>query len=298
MNKIPKTTTLAVIATLAGLVLTASSTQAAVYYIYNETFGGSGAADLNGTTADNYTGGNTWTASTDWKADGTIAGSTRGADDDSAFLAFAPVSGNVYNLSATVTLPTVGFSSSAWLGLGFTNGNDTGNFFSSPNNASPWMLYRNNSEVKTFDGPGTTGTNVGEGNFGGTITMSIELDTTAAQWTSEWFVDGSSVRTETFASNPTITNVGFGQGGWSKLDHNELQSDCRAGTIHLGADRTRWARTGLPPQEVNRCHAVFCCPCPDHSSGWIIFFPQEPRHSRRCSRWGFCKYGLKITDYM
>ena len=209
MNKIPKTTTLAVIATLAGLVLTASSTQAAVYYIYNETFGGSGAADLNGTTADNYTGGNTWTASTDWKADGSIAGSTSGVDDDSAFLAFAPVSGNVYTLSATVTQPTVGFGTSAWLGLGFTNGNDTGNFFSSPNNASPWMLYRNNSEVKTFDGPGITGTNVGEGNFGGTITMSIELDTTAAQWTSEWFVDGSSVRTETFASNPTITNVGF-----------------------------------------------------------------------------------------
>ena len=98
MNTPPKTTTLAVMAALAGLVLTVSSTQAAVYYIYNETFSGSGAVDLNGTTPDNTTGGNTWTASTDWKADGTIAGSTLGADDDSAFLAFAPVSGNVYNL--------------------------------------------------------------------------------------------------------------------------------------------------------------------------------------------------------
>jgi len=218
MNKIPKTTTLAVIASLAGLVLTASSTQAAVYYIYNETFGGSGAADLNGTTADNYTGGNTWTASTDWKADGTIAGSTSGVDDDSAFLAFAPVSGNVYTLSATVTqpLPTSGLSEFAWLGIGFTASDVTGShtggagFWSSPNNASPWMLYRRNAEVKTYAGPGVTVSEV-EGNFGGAITMSIELDTTAAQWTSEWFVDGSSVRFETFASNPTITNVGFGR---------------------------------------------------------------------------------------
>jgi len=217
MNKIPKTTTLAVIATLAGLVLTASSTQAAVYYIYNETFGGSGAADLNGTTADNYTGGNTWTASTDWKADGTIAGSGSGSDDDSAFLSFAPVSGNVYTLSATVTLPTSGFSTSSWLGIGFTASNVTGNhtdnagFWSSPNNASPWMLYRRNAEVKTYAGPGATVSEV-EGNFGGTITMSIELDTTAAQWTSEWFVNGISVRgADTYVTNPTINYVGFGR---------------------------------------------------------------------------------------
>jgi hypothetical protein len=197
--------TITTLAALAGLALAASSAHAAT--IYSETFVGSG--DLNGTTPD--TGANTWVASTDWNADGTIAGTTVGDDNDSAFLAFAPVSGNVYNLSATVTLPTVGFSTSAWLGLGFTNSNNTGGFFSGANNASPWMLYRKNSEVKTFNGPGATVSEV-EGNFGGpTITMSIELDTTATQWTSEWFVDGSSVRTETFASNPTITHVGFGR---------------------------------------------------------------------------------------
>jgi hypothetical protein len=199
-----KSITITTLAALAGLALAASSAHAAT--IYSETFGGSG--DLNGTTPD--TGANTWVASTDWKADGTIAGTTVGDDNDSAFLAFAPVSGNVYNLSATVTQPTVGFSTSAWLGLGFTNGNDTGNFFSSPNNASPWMLYRNNSQVKTFNGPGATVSEV-EGNFGGTITMSIELDTTAALWTAEWFVNGSSVRAEAYSTNPTITHVGFGR---------------------------------------------------------------------------------------
>jgi len=210
MRKFTKTTTLAA---LAGLALAASSAHAAT--IYSETFSGTG--DLNGTTPD--TGANTWVASTDWNADwnadGSITGSTSGTDDDSAFLSFAPTSGNVYTLSATVTQPTSGFSTSAWVGLGFTASAATGSsggtgFYSAPNNASPWMLYRVNSEVKTYAGSGTAGSAI-EGNYGGTITLSIELDTTAAQWTAEWFVNGSSVRAEAYSTNPTITHVGFGR---------------------------------------------------------------------------------------
>ena len=220
MNPSTKTTTLAA---LAGLALAAGSAQAAV--IYNETFSSpyegaiDGLGDLNGTTPDTTTGANTWVASTDWNENGSIAGSTSATDDDSAFLAFAPTSGFVYTLSATVSLPTDGSSASDWLGIGFTASNATGSnpggagFWSDPNNASPWMLYRRNEAVVTFDGPGVSGTNEGEGEFAtGPITMSIKLDTTGALWTAEWFVDGSSVRAEeAFTSNPTITHVGFGR---------------------------------------------------------------------------------------
>ena len=209
MRKFTKTTTLAA---LAGLALAASSAHAAT--IYSETFSGLGTDVLNGTTPDE--GGGLWVASTDWQADGSIAGSTSGTDDDSAFLTFAPTSGNVYTLSATVTQPTSVSDTTVWVGLGFTASNVTGShtsdagFWSAPNNASPWMLYRSNSEVKTFAGPGVT-VSEAEGNYGGTITMSIELDTTAAQWTAEWFVDGSSVRVVDYSTNPTITHVGFGR---------------------------------------------------------------------------------------
>jgi hypothetical protein len=51
-----------------------------------------------------------------------------------------------------------------------------------------------------------------EGDHAGPLTLSIVLDTTGAQWTAEWFVGGSSARTETFGSNPTgITHVGLGR---------------------------------------------------------------------------------------
>ena len=209
MRKFTKTTTLAA---LAGLALAASSAHAAT--IYSETFSGLGTDVLNGTTPDE--GGGLWVASTDWQADGSIAGSTSGTDDDSAFLTFAPTSGNVYTLSATVTQPTSVSDTTVWVGLGFTASNVTGShtsdagFWSAPNNASPWMLYRVNSEVKTFAGPGVT-VSEAEGNYGGTITMSIELDTTADQWTAEWFVNGSSVRVVDYSTNPTITHVGFGR---------------------------------------------------------------------------------------
>ena len=42
--------------------------------------------------------------------------------------------------------------------------------------------------------------------------MSIVLNTEATAWTAEWFVDASSVRSETFVSNPTgINYVGLGR---------------------------------------------------------------------------------------
>ena len=195
---------------IASLILMAGPAHAAV--IYNHDFGGVATTDLHGISTD--TGAGTWNSSTDWKADGSISGSSSAGDDDSAFLSFAPVGGNVYTLSATFTLPTLGESTSAWVGLGFTASDVTGShtsgagFWPTPNDPTAWMLYRRNQEVRSFVGVGTANS-ADEGDYSGMATMSVDLDTTGAQWTAEWYVDGTSVRTHTFTTNPTINHVGF-----------------------------------------------------------------------------------------
>ena len=196
------------IVVVAGLVfaLTAASQQADAAVIYNETFVGTG--DLNGTAPDTTTGGNTWTASPNWNEDGTV---DAGSGDDSAFLAFTPVTGKVYTLSAALTQP----SSGTWGAIGFTEnanistGGDDDFWKNIPTNTAPWVLYRTNSNVDSFLGPLTGGVE-DEGDHTGPLTLSIVLNTEGAAWTAEWFVDASSVRSETFASNPTgINYVGF-----------------------------------------------------------------------------------------
>jgi hypothetical protein len=209
MNPYSKTTTLAA---LAGLALAAGSAQAAV--IYNETFSGLGTTDLNGTEPDDTTGANTWAASTNWNKDGSVDAS--GANDDNAFLAFTPVAGKIYTLTATLTQPT----GASWAAIGFTENADTTTTADSdfwrniPAATAPWVLYRAASgNVDSFLGPLTGGV-ADEGDHPGGITMSIVLNTEAAAWTAEWFVGASSVRSETFGSNPTgINYVGLGRDG-------------------------------------------------------------------------------------
>lgn len=206
-------------AALAGL----AAAPASAATIYSETFSApwegatnDGTDPLNGTTPDVTTGTNTWTAATGFKENGSIAatGTTKG--DASAFLAFSPSSGFVYTLSVTATDPT-GLNTTGWAGLGFTNDNDVSNdvgIHENTNAASPWMLYRQNGAVVTFDGPGATGaTSTAEGAYSGTQTLTIVLDTTAAQWTAEWFIGATSLDTVTYTTtDPSITHVGIGRG--------------------------------------------------------------------------------------
>ena len=177
--------------------------------IYHESFSGSG--NLNETAPDTRPGSETWTAS-DWQQDGTIA--NQGAGADNAFLPFTPVTGRVYTLTSTLDAVVSGTQGSSWTALGFANGSDTTvDFWKSPNDAGPWALYRATGpadQVVTFTGLGVTGS-ASEGTFTGPITLSIVLDTNPAQWNVEWFVNGGSVRTHTYTSNPDISTVGFGR---------------------------------------------------------------------------------------
>lgn len=195
--------------TLTALALAATSAQAAV--IYQDDFSGDGTANLAGTTPDTTTGGNTWIASTDWKNDGSLAGAVNAGDN--AFLAFTPSTGTVYTLTVSLATPSGSTNATAWGAVGFTADNllTDFDFWQSTNNASPWVLYRQNTQVVTLDGPGVSGTNTGVGNFSGPITYSIVLDTTiASDWTAQWLVNGTEVRPAESIGTPTINYVGLG----------------------------------------------------------------------------------------
>ncbi|MGH7336052.1 MAG: PEP-CTERM sorting domain-containing protein, partial [Myxococcota bacterium] len=67
-------------------------------------------------------------------------------------------------------------------------------------------------EVVSMLGPGVSGLvseGVPSGSQPSATDLRIVLDTTPALWTVEWFVDGNSVRTDTYSSNPSITHVGI-----------------------------------------------------------------------------------------
>jgi len=203
---------------MAMIAMASVSANAGV--IYSESFSGSG--DLNGTAPD--IGVATWVASADLNKDGTV--DPDGTTDDNAFLAFTPVAGKVYTLSATLDSST----GAGWLGIGFTDTAvtdgpaGTADFWKNiGDNPAPWMLYRGDGaaaagktpdRVVSFVGGDPGAWSVGaEGVYPGPIDVSIELNTEAAAWTAEWFVNGGSVRSETLGSIPTINYVGFGREG-------------------------------------------------------------------------------------
>jgi hypothetical protein len=205
-----KSRALLVLAAAVAMATLIGAADATAALLLHEDFSGSSASDLNGTSTE--VGGQTWTASTLWKADGSKSTNGRGH----AFVPFTPAAGAVYTLSVIVN-PDVS-TSSDWLSLGFTASNNTGNaFHDSPNNAAPWILNREDdastSVFQTFLGPSTGGGANHNPNpdLVGEVKLGIVLDTTAANWTAEWFGGGTSLRGPVvYGTNPTINYVGIG----------------------------------------------------------------------------------------
>lgn len=178
--------------------------------IYSDDFSGSATTDLNGQAPDVRPGTETWAAESIWKANGTGGATGTGARSAAnSFLPFVPAAGNVYRLSATLAQPTG--ASDGWAAVGFTASAGIGSsFWEAPNLASPWVIYRETGVVSTYFGPATApNSRLDAGTFSGVQTLSLELDTTASPWKAEWFVGETSVRTYTFAANPSIAHVGF-----------------------------------------------------------------------------------------
>ena len=77
--------------------------------IYADDFSGLAAADLNGKAPD--AGGGTWTGTNQFNADGSVVSGA-----GSVTLPFAPASGKIYTVTATVALTN---NDANWVGLGF-----------------------------------------------------------------------------------------------------------------------------------------------------------------------------------
>ncbi len=191
------------------LFLSMSACAFAQTFIYSETFSGSGSTNLVGTVPTTRPGSETWSGTTgasSWMANGAV----NSTGDANAFLPFNPTSGFIYTLSLDAN-PAGGTGS--WLALGFTAGNSATRFQLSPTDPSPWLLLRDtrgNGQGQTFFGPGTNG----GANYNapsGVVNLQLVLNTTGSQWTAGWFINGVSVRSETYVTNPTINYVGFGK---------------------------------------------------------------------------------------
>ena len=183
--------------------------------IYQDDFSGSSSTDLNGTTPDTTTGGNTWLADIDplrdWKADGSIDNGAANANRNGyAFLPFTPEAGKVYTLSIDMNV-----TPSSWFALGFMSDNDTtsGGFYQeSTGDGSPWMLLRGNGTAgKSYAGPSTGGGANLPSRDGNTV--SIVLDTTGTDWVAT-FKNGSASNSYTYTAtdiSDDINYVGFGR---------------------------------------------------------------------------------------
>jgi hypothetical protein len=132
--------------------LVGTSSGAVLFY---DDFSGLAATTLHGTTPDTTQSSITWTADSDFKANGSVANGTAGV----AFLNIGTlINGNRGNADAIYTLETrfdVGNSSATdWFGVGFVMSPDAGNLgtiFSNAGNAGmSWLLHRENGSISTF----------------------------------------------------------------------------------------------------------------------------------------------------
>ncbi|RYZ13833.1 MAG: PEP-CTERM sorting domain-containing protein [Myxococcaceae bacterium] len=133
----------------------------------------------------------------------------------------------VHELSLTITTPS-SESSASWIGFGFTQGQ--GNSVS-PASASvagqPWAVYRQNGGIDVFAGPQNTnaltngvGQPVATASKGTPHMFTLRLDTSAAEWTLQFLLDGNLMdlgttgsQTHTFTTQPTIQYLMVSMGG-------------------------------------------------------------------------------------
>jgi hypothetical protein len=184
--------------------------------IYFDDFSGGAGTDLNGTTPDVTTGGETWVATSEYKADGTYTG----IDTGPMTLAFTPVDGREYTLDMSVAMPVGG----VWTCFGFANGQP----LSTPNNVAwlrAWHLSRPDGQVgakhnTSLNGyasltayPATGGIDVQPS----PLDLRVVLDTTGGtgNWTVTMYAKAAAsptyieVRAATTLAAADITSVGY-----------------------------------------------------------------------------------------
>lgn len=233
------------IGAMTMLGMAASTASAGI--IYQDSFGGTGALNGATPTVDNGSSA-TWTAATQWSDSGYFNANTQGAGRATAQLGFTPTTGNVYTLSATVSL-TSGANPAAYLSLGFLSTSSStalNNGWDSPTPtdpiAAPWVLVTIGDNAGTiYTGPGTqvNGTGFTTGQTGDLTndTFELVLNTTAPTWTYQVYNEGTLVS----GANPiqlpagtTINYVGMqGASAIGTVSNFELSSVPEPATLGL-----------------------------------------------------------------
>ncbi len=232
--RFPTITSAPPVLTIIGLISALFSLQAGAVTIISDSFNTGIAlnAGVNGRTPDVSLTGSKWvTNSTLISGDG--AGGLKVAYSDTRNIAldlganYFVNNPGIYELSLTITTPAAE-SSASWIGFGFTQGQANSASPASANIAGqPWMVYRQNGGIDVFAGPQNTNalTN-GAGQPAPTATKGIphtftlRLNTSAAQWTLQYLLDGTLMdlgangsQTHTFTTQPTIQYLMVSMGG-------------------------------------------------------------------------------------
>ena len=205
-------------ALLAGAVLTAFAGLAvgpasASNIIYQDSFTGSSTTPLNGAAPTVGPAGVTWTADPAWNADGSM-GANAGWDD--AYLPFAPTSGQIYTLSEGISVTAGAAGTNAeydWMGLVFSQSGALGqapftNGGPLINSGVPNTPGAN--QITTYSAPGGVGGAAYNYQGTGVQNLQMTLNTAGANWAVQFSDNGTLLGSYTYASQPTIADVGFG----------------------------------------------------------------------------------------
>ena len=207
---------------LAGMMLWFCGSIGNAQIIYSNAFNG-GAVDINGmapTVANGFAGG---ISSARWNSVSNSATSylyedgTIGTTANSVLLPFAPQSGSIYTLTASVTVPAM--AAGKWITMGFASYNPASNTAPDPRfnityvNGNPWTYLTEGSGGDFFFPLRTT--SAGNAQLmpsPGTYTVQLKLNTTGSNWLASEFVDGTQVGTNyIYTTIPSIGSVGVGQ---------------------------------------------------------------------------------------
>jgi hypothetical protein len=209
-----------------GSVSAFKLTATAASVIYSQTFTG-GAVPLAGTTSTS--GGGTWAGDNIINLDGNST-----AVGGAISLPFAPQSGFIYDLTATINVTAVNDS---WLGVGFLQDNNAYGWFPPANTPAALRTIG----WQTWAGPGS--------NYPQTSNeVLIRLDTTGALWTVAMYQGGVQMgSTFTYATNPTINHVGFVSEGTVVGSVSAFQLTAVSNSLTFAT----WASTNAGGQTAN-----------------------------------------------
>jgi len=258
---------------LAAIALCALCTAApaSAQTLYFDDFSGGSGSYLHNTTPDTTQGSNKWVASIGvtsdtsepyFAASGDVGGvnSTEGAALRSAWLPFTPAPNKVYVLLADVNAREYGVDGYTELSVGFAEDNDiaTGYFGSSVNGYGHlsfeyWDTADPGTSAITIPGVQDNGYEYDSAwyNPDQAYAVKIVLTTTApssADWTMEFFVDGTSIRGPVKAASGSYADIRY-VGITSSLVGTRGRIDNFTLSDTLGDDSTPPTVTDLSPAD-------------------------------------------------